>query len=291
MMASARDPRLTPARSDIAALHLKDDVKAARFVAGTSARVRRFSTALRRAPAQDAPMDTQLIFGEDFVVYDRQDDWAWGQAVLDDYVGYVALGDLYFPAEETLPVPTHRLKVLRSFIYSKPDIKAPPLAMLGFNARLTVRGEDPSFKTVELEENVHGFVFGAHLAGAGEKQTMLDVAALFMGTPYLWGGRDGLGVDCSGLVQACVIGAGMKCPRDTDMQERALGQDIGPYEEAKLKRGDLVFWRGHVGIMSDEHFLIHANAHHMAVRAEPLKEAAARIEKSGSKITSCRRIV
>ena len=117
-----------------------------------------------------------------------------------------------------------------------------------------------------------------HLApiGAGFVEPTAT-AERFLGTPYLWGGRDSVGIDCSGLVQQALYAGGLACPRDSDLQAR-LGD---PAKPETLARGDLVFWRGHVGMMLDEARLIHANAWHMAVAIEPLAEALERIARRG----------
>jgi cell wall-associated NlpC family hydrolase len=115
------------------------------------------------------------------------------------------------------------------------------------------------------------------------------VAERFVGVPYLWGGKTSFGLDCSGLVQLALASCGMECPRDSDMQERALGTAIAS-DVSDLHRGDLMFWNGHVAILCDAGTLVHANGFHMAVATEPVADAITRIRASGSEVTSVKRI-
>ncbi|MGU3536375.1 C40 family peptidase [Methylobacterium sp. A54F] len=276
------DPRLTPARPDLAAEHLRGRVEAARFVAGEPRRVIAAATPLRRAPRADAAIDTEAVMGDAVTVYEARDGFAWVQLAQDGYVGYLDAGALGPPD----PAPTHRLAALRSFRYPAPDLKRPPLGHLGLGAGVTAR--DVTGDYLALADG--SYLFAGHCEPVG--WTAPDPAATasrLLGTPYLWGGRTSLGLDCSGLVQLCFALAGLACPRDADQQERGLGAPL-PLDLGALRRNDLVFWRGHVGLMRDATTLIHANGHHMAVAEEPLAEAVARI-RAGSygAVTSLRR--
>lgn len=279
---SAHDPRLTPARADLAAAHLKGAIDAPAYVNGRAMIGRVAKTWIRRRPAPDAPVETELLFGEGFTVYEVKDGYAWGQAALDGYVGYVAEADLA-PAGEA---PRQRVTASSTFLYAKRDLKSPVLATLPMNAQVTA-GEG---EYAPLPGG--GFVYARHLAPLdASTDDFVTVAERFIGVPYLWGGRTPLGFDCSGLVQAALALAGIAAPRDTDMQEAALGRPIAFSPSLQgLKRGDLVFWKGHVGIMRDAVRVLHANAHHMTVASEPLAKAAARIAAAGSPITSIRRL-
>ncbi|HEU0223483.1 MAG TPA: NlpC/P60 family protein [Paracoccaceae bacterium] len=272
------DPRVTPARPDLAALRLKGQVAAERYVAGELLRVSVPAATLWSGP-EARRAGSQLLFGETFELFERSGGLAWGQAPRDSYVGYVeeaALGPL---REER----THRVAVPLSHIYPAPDAKEPPVLQLPFGAELSVRGEADRFLAV-----ARGFVPVAHLRELGRfEPEPVAVAERFRGAPYLWGGRTMLGIDCSGLVQLALAAAGIPCPRDTDMQAAEVGQPLA--EGARLRRGDLVFWQGHVGLMQDEERLIHANAFHMGVASEPLAQAAARIARTGGGPVTARR--
>ena len=272
------DPRLTLARPDLAAASLEGVVRAPRFEAAKAMRLVVPAAAVRAAPSVDAEQVDQLLFGERFDVVEIADGFAWGQAARDGYVGWVEAAALS-------PRPlaaTHRVSALRTFAYLEPSIKAPPRGPFSLNALVTVTDLDGALARIEGA----GWAPLGHLTPVGAAfADPVDTAERFLGTPYLWGGRDSLGIDCSGLVQQAFHAAGRACPRDSDQQMR-LGRDA-PLEDPA--RGDLVFWRGHVGMMLDGRRLLHANAHHMAVAVEPLAEAVARIAAAGSPPIACRR--
>jgi cell wall-associated NlpC family hydrolase len=237
--------------------------------------------ALRRAPGDDAPLDTQLLFGELFLIEEEQNGWAKGHAVLDQYPGYVRL-DALGPIG---PLPTHQVSVPRTFVYRDADLKSPPLMGLSMNAKLALNAFSDGFSHIEEL----GWIYSTHTAPVGVYDSdFVSAAEMFLGVPYLWGGRDGLGVDCSGLLQTALMRAGIECPRDS-YQQVELGQAL-PIDLRALRRGDLIFWKGHVGVMRDAQTLLHANAYHMLVASEPFLEAVARIAQSGSQITGIRRL-
>jgi cell wall-associated NlpC family hydrolase len=279
------DPRLTPARPDLAAAHLRGKVSALRFVEGRPMHLRDEIADLRRAPSLEAPIDTQVLFGEDVMLYDEHEGWAWVQLANDNYVGYLSRDAL----AEGPAAPTHRIGVNRTFIYPAPDMKLPVQGALPRGA--AVRVVDQKNEFARLADG--GFVFAAHLAPLADAAAdLVAVAEAFLGSPYLWGGKSSLGIDCSGLVQVALAAVGQAAPRDTDLQEAVLG-DALPVDERldNLHRGDLVFWKGHVGLMRDAATLLHANGHHMIVATEPLLEARARIRQKGAgNITSIKRL-
>ena len=277
----ALDPRLHPFRPEIAAKYLQGQVEAARFVEGQRFEVVEPVADLRRAPSHEAPLDSQVLHGECVTVYETNGEgWAWGQLESDGYVGWLSANALGPPG----PPPTHKVRALRTLVFARPDIKTPPLTGLPMGARLAVIRQDERFAITASGWHVPQ----THLVPIKSKQDdFVAVAEQFLGTPYLWGGKTSLGIDCSGLVQIALQAAGIACPRDSDMQELALGQISSL---AGLRRGDLVFWKGHVAIARDGEELIHANAHPMMVATEPAAEAIRRIKAAGSDVTSVKRL-
>ncbi|MEX1148305.1 MAG: C40 family peptidase [Sphingomonadales bacterium] len=265
-MPESHDPRLTPARADVAAAHLRGQVEAARFTEGITHRVIRPRAPVTARPDADASLSTELLSGEGFTVYDAAEGWAWGQADGDGYVGFVptsALGPDDTPA-------THRVSVPATHIYPAPDLKTRPRERLPMGAQVTVPVSDKQAGFVCLT-NEAGWIYARHLVPIGQQWGQpLDVAMGFLGAPYLWGGRTADGIDCSGLVQMALMAAGIACPRDTDMQAAALAERLSA--DARVQAGDLVYFPGHVGFMVDETHMLHANATHMAVTINPLTD-------------------
>lgn len=275
------DRRLTPARPDLAASSLKGVVDASRFVEGEVRRVFADVAPLRRAPRPDAMLDTEALYGETVTAFeDDMEGWSWVQLGRDGYVGYmptIAIGPLG-------PTPTHRVSAPRTFLFPGLDIKLPPVATLVTGALLHVRDVRGKFAVTD-----RGAVPARHILSLDAAEPdFVTVAAGLLGTPYLWGGCSSLGIDCSGLVQTSLGIAGISAPRDSDMQEAALGASVdlsGPF-----RRGDLLFWPGHVGIVEDAVTLLHANAFHMAVAREPLGPALLRIAEAAGPLRTVRRL-
>jgi len=279
------DRRLTPWRADVAAKYLEGQVKATRFAEGRAVEVIAPQAPLRREPHHDARLATEALKGERVMIYDANaEGWAWGQLAGDHYVGWLPSAALAPPG----PAPTHKVTALRTLVFSGPSIKLPLVEALPFGATLNIARIDDRLAVTPSG----GYVPAAHLAPIGDNERdFVAVAERFVGTPYLWGGKTTLGLDCSGLLQIALSACGLPCPRDSDMQERALGTPVDYRASSfKLQRGDLVFWSGHVAIARDRDSLVHANAFHMSVVVEPAAEAITRIRGVGSEITSVRRL-
>ena len=278
------DPRTYPYRADIAADFLRGTVSAPRYVRGEPRRVVRAATPLWARPDAQESWASEVLYGALVRVYEEKDGWAWVQVVRDAYVGYVR-ADALAPDEE---LPTHRVDVPGTFLYAAPDAKAQTCLHLSMTALVRVVETGPSF--ARLADG--SFVPVRHIIEVDKfAPDFAAVAEQFVGTPYVWGGKTRLGLDCSGLVQVAMHAAGLHCPRDSDMQLAELGTQVDVRADlGGLQRGDLVFWKGHVGIMTDASTLLHANAHHMAVTAEPLRSAVDRIARSGASIAAIKRI-
>ncbi|WP_029076984.1 NlpC/P60 family protein [Kaistia adipata] len=283
------DPRLNAFRPDLADARLAGQVQAARFVAGERQRIVAPVAAVRHAPRADAAIDSEVLLGETVRVFEATaEGWCWVQLEADGYVGFVA-------AEAVGPLdgePMHQVTALRTFVYPAADMKLPPIATLSFGSRLALGDKAETRGTLYFQlADRSGAVVARHVAplDAPPQADFVAVAERFLETPYLWGGRSAFGIDCSGLVQLSLATAGIPVPRDTDQQERAIGTSVADGIKGKLRRGDLLFWKGHVGILCDAATLLHASGYHMAVVSEPLSEALDRYGRSGLDVTAVRR--
>ena len=236
----------------------------------TAMRCRAPAGAVRRKPEPASEQVDQLLFGEDFDMLEIIGGWAFGRARRDGYVGFVEVAQL----APRGAAQTHRVAAISTYAFAEPNIRATPSGPLSLGSLVAAGEEEGGYVRVEGG----GWIPARHLAPIGAFETdFVDVAERFLGAPYVWGGRQSVGLDCSALVQQALAACGRALPRDTDLQAKT-GRAVGL---AELQRGDLVFWRGHVAIMLDATRIIHANAFHMAVAVEPLREAVERIAAAG----------
>jgi len=265
------DPRVTLLRDGVASRRLEGVAPASDYRDPQAMVCASPAAPLRAAPTDSSEQMDQLLFGEAFEVLEKHDRFLFGQARRDGYVGFVA-ADALKPAGAA---PTHRVAALRTYAFAGPSIKSQALGPYCLNSLGAVEAEEGRFRKLAGA----GWMVADHLSPVGVFDTdWATVAERFVGAPYLWGGRQSLGLDCSGLVQQALLACGRACPRDTD-QQQTLGAAI---TGEAFDRGDLVFWKGHVALGVGARRIVHANAHHMAVAVEPLDEAIDRIAGAGA---------
>jgi len=265
------DPRITPWRDGVAARSLEGVIEAEVYLDPKAMSCTAAASAIRSAPDANSEQMDQLLFGERFEVIEEEGAWLFGQAARDGYVGFVEAAALG-PAGA---LPTHRVAAIRTYAFAEASIKSRAIGPYSINSLVTVEAVEGKLAKVTGA----GWMTAAHLEPIGLfDDDWAAVAERFVGAPYLWGGRESLGLDCSGLMQQALFACGLACPRDTD-QQQALG---APIEAADFGRGDLVFWKGHVAMGAGDGKIVHANGHHMATVIEPLAEAIARIDAAGS---------
>lgn len=265
------DSRVTPLRDGIAGRSLEGVLPAEIYLDPKTLRCAAPAAAIRRAPDAASEQMDQLLFGELFEVIEEEGAFLWGQARRDGYTGFVEAAALAQPAA----APTHRIAALRTYAFADASIKSKAAGPYSLNALVKVEAVENRLAKVAGA----GWMAVDHLAPIGRfERDPAAVAERYLAAPYLWGGRESLGLDCSGLVQQALLACGLACPRDADMQQ-ALGRPIGRED---FGRGDLVFWKGHVALGLDAERIVHANAHHMAVAIEPLDAAVERIKAAGS---------
>lgn len=268
------DPRLTPFRNGTAAAKLERAIDADQFAKGQSFHVTAPVCGLRTEANETSLIDTQLIYGEEFIVYGQKDDWQWGQTARDHYVGWVRNNHLTAGSLEA----THQVISRGTFLYSQADLKSQPLMKISMASQVKVIGEQ-TVRGSQYLETAKGWLFAKHVRPLAKTASdFVRVGESMVGMTYLWAGRSTFGLDCSGFIQLAMQMAGIAVLRDSDMQEATIGDEIEFHDDLSgLERGDLVFWPGHAGMMRDGSTLLHANGHTMSVHSEPLAAAIDRI--------------
>ena len=273
------DSRIIPIKHDLASTEYKGLINNKKFSNGKNYFVKS-NTAPLYHKKNSNELISQLLYGEIFRVFEISGKFAWGQSLRDNYVGYTTIKSLSSKKVKA----THKIKSLRAFIYREPEIKKIPITYLSLNSLVRVKSKKGKFLFLE---NL-GWVFSEDIAPINNfKFNVVDLAKQYLNTPYLWGGRDSIGIDCSGLVQNIYQMVGINMPRDTDLQELFVTNKVS--SESKIKAADLIFWKGHVAIAIDNKNIIHANAYHMKTSIETLKKAKTRISKQYGKIISVNR--
>jgi hypothetical protein len=272
-------------REDLAALKLKNIVEAQRYAAPQIYQISKSAAPVLAAPIHGSEQISEALCGEIVEVYEVTNGYAWSQLVNDDYVGHIKIDAI----NENIFKPTHKIRALRTYGFESPNVKAPVIMTFSLGATLCATGES---KCGFVDCGVHGWVFEEHLCPLGDFfSNPVEIAKWFLKAPYLWGGRQSFGLDCSGLTQIAFGACGVKLPRDSRLQE-AIGEKIEFDESLRnLRAGDLAFWQGHVAMMIDDTNIIHANAHHMMVEIEPLSDAVKRSDATNINLRTIRRLL
>ena len=275
------DPREYAYKAGLAADYMRGLIRSPKFLVGEVFQVKINVTSLKKSPGQSSEQVSELLFGEEIIIYEILNGWAWGQSQTDGYVGYVSMDHISCKLQEN----THEVTALRAFVYKQPDIKASIITCLSMASQLSITHSRGLFAYIE---NL-GWIFEKSIRTLGGVESdFVSVAQKFTGTPYLWGGRSSFGIDCSGLVQLSLRRVGVLCPRDTDQQASSVGSPVND-EITKLLRGDLIYVNGHVAIMVNPHTILHANAFHMSVELESLEDFLSRLKQDNIHIAQMRR--
>ena len=283
------DKRLNAHRDDLANVELKSIVPSPKYVQGRPARICSHFADVMDRPDPSAGLQTQILHGHDISVFDSRDGWAWIQGQNDGYVGYVRQSDITMAPDAGFEPATHMVLAPRTFLYSESDMKMPRTGYRSMGSKLRITERQTTRGTDYAILDSGGAVIAQHLIPVGTwMKDPVSVAETLLHTPYLWGGNTAFGIDCSGLVSLANLLCGRSVLRDSDMQANTIGDEV-PMELDKLRRGDLVFWKGHVGMMADAMTLLHANGHSMNVALEPLAEAVERIGYLYGQPTNIRR--
>lgn len=254
-------------------------VRQSDLASADAAHVLLFFADLKSGPAPEASLDAQLICGDTVSVLEIRGDQARVCNSRDGYIGWVSRAALSSRPFE----PTHRVTAPRTFLYPGPDMKLPRAGYRSMGSLIEVTGKAETRGTRYAILADGTAIIERHITPIDDfADDFVSVAEHLLATPYLWGGNTGFGIDCSGLVQLAMLMSGENVLRDTDMQAATIGEpvDIGD-DWQKLKRGDLLFWRGHVAIaqgrINGSAHIIHANGHTMDVTSEPVEKAVSRI--------------
>ena len=240
---------------------------------------------LKNTPNKTSYLETQCLFGETLEILEIKNTWSFCKCLLDGYNGWIKSKYLGF-----LPNETHLVSNTSSLVFEKPDIKSNLLYNLYLNSKVSVKNKTQDFYEIYLNNDKTGFIPKVHLISKQQKlNKWIDTSIRFENSPYLWGGKNVLGIDCSALVQVSLEASGLIIPRNTN--EQLLFNSSKLKYTKSIKKGCLIFWKGHVAIAITENEIIHSNAFHMSVKIEKLSEAINRINKTEGDIIGIKQVV
>ena len=239
---------------------------------------------LRKKPDKMSELETQCLLGENLILIEKKNDWGYCKCELDNYYGWINLSEL-----GEIDSSNYKINTLLTHVYSEPDMKSNILYCLHFNSKVSIIKKYQNWSKVSIGKN-DGYIFNRHITKLSNvDNNFVRTSKLFLNTPYLWGGKTCLGIDCSGLVQIVLHSAGIYIPRNTSEQQSFTSERL--IEKKKVEDFCLIFWKGHVAISIEKNKIIHSNAYHMSVIIEPLDEAITRIKNSYGDIIVIKKII
>ncbi len=214
--------------------------------------------AIREKPSEKSEMTNQMLFGDLFFVNEVLGEWFLISTVDDSYFGWVNSLQLHLFSEEEF-----RKYSSDKRSYSLSDSALSTSSDKSDSVRFTFGSRLPFYdnETFKIENKTYSYT-GNYIHKESDIK-LIDIAKMYLGSPYLWGGRSIFGIDCSGLVQMCFKLKGKFLPRDASMQVK-LGKTINFIEEAQEE--DLAFFENedglitHVGILLNNKKVIHSSA-------------------------------
>ncbi len=229
---------------------------------------------IHASAALESETTSQALFGERVKVIQADQHWSYIELLTDGYTGHMQNQFLQHNSTES----THRVIARSTLLFSQPDIKSRVHHHLSFASELSLQHLEDS-KFAQTHDGY--FIWKAHTSALESTLPghLIDTAqSMFLGAPYLWGGRSPTGIDCSGVVQLSAMVHGWSLPRDTKDQLAYFysGEGATKIEYADKRLNDLIYWPGHVAIVLNPTTVVHATAHSLECCRESLAAVEAR---------------
>ena len=220
-----------------------------------------------KSPSKISEVTSQIIYGEKFNVISKNKDWLKIKTSFDDYIGYIK-NENYVNNFK----PTHKIFVLKASIYDK--AKKRTKYFLAFSSKISIIKKNKKF--IEFEKNKWVKRTNIKKIDYLEKN-YLKILKLFLNTKYIWGGKTYKGIDCSAILQLLYYYNNKFYPRDTKDQIKYSAKIA---KRRIFKKGDVIFWKGHVAICINSKKLIHAYGPKKKVLIMPISKTIERIERT-----------